>query len=190
MNSGNISNEEQKNSKLENIKSAYIIKKIIGYMNNYKALKIIKYNKNIQKRLFFNLNTYKYYSYSKTPIEIVIKFAINEYAKFINISNEDMKYYHIYFNNSNEEIKRTFLKDNEKVDCIKIKIDPPIQSFKKLFYNCTSIISIKFEKFYKNNITDMSQMFFGCTSLKELIISSFNSDNVTDMSEMFFGCIH
>ena len=133
MNSGIISNEEKKKSKLENLKSVFIIKKIIEYTNFNRALKIIKYNKNIQKKFNFNLNTYKDYSYSKTPIEIEIKLAYNEYAKFINISGEDMKYYHIYFNNLNEEIKRTFLKDNEKVDCIKIKIEPQSNHSKNYF---------------------------------------------------------
>ena len=34
-----------------------------------------------------------------------------------------MKYYHIYFDNSKEEIKRTEFNDDEIVNKIKIKID-------------------------------------------------------------------
>ena len=46
----------------------------------------------------------------------------NKFGKFINM-NENEKYYHIYFNDNEEEIKRNYLKKNEKVAKIKILID-------------------------------------------------------------------
>ena len=46
-----------------------------------------------------------------------------------------MKCYHIYFDNSKEEIKRNYLKKNEEVKIINIKIDYQIKSLKKLFYD-------------------------------------------------------
>ena len=42
--------------------------------------------------------------------------------KFINISDDNMKCYHIYFDNSNIEVKRTELKWKDKVKVIKIII--------------------------------------------------------------------
>ena len=61
-------------------------------------------------------------------------------------------------------------------------------SFEKLFYECDCIESIYFNKFYRNNITNMSSMFSGCSSLKELNLNNFNTNNVTDMNSMFSGC--
>ena len=110
----------------------------------------------------------------------------NEYGKFINILDEEKEYYHIYFDNSNEEIKRNYLNENEKVKIIKIIIDYQVKSFKQLFENCKYIKSIFFKKFYRINITDMSYMFSFCSSLKELNFSNFKANNVTNMESMFF----
>ena len=51
------------------------------------------------------------------------------------------------------------------------------------------IESIKFKKFIRNNVTNMSYMFYGCSSLKEINLNNFNTNNVTDMSDMFSGCL-
>jgi len=56
-------------------------------------------------------------------------------------------------------------------------------------YHCECIESIKFKKFSRNNITNMSYMFFGCSSLKELNLNNFNTNNITYMSCMFEGCL-
>ena len=124
-----------------------------------------------------------------SSIEIELKLADDKYDEFINISDKDKEYYHIYFDNSNEEIKRNYLKENEKLKMIKIIIDYQIKSFEHLFNNCDCINSIFFKKFYRNNITNMSYMFYGCSSLKELNLTNFNTDSVTDMSHMFYGCL-
>ena len=114
----------------------------------------------------------------------------NKYDTFINIEDEDKKYYHIYFNdNKKEEIKRWFLNENDNVSKIHIIIDFQVTSFSNLFNNCKSIESINFKKFYRNNITNMSHMFYGCSSLKELNLNNFNTNNVTDMYHMFSGCL-
>ena len=107
----------------------------------------------------------------------------------MNFENkEELKYFHIYFNDSNREIKRNFFVRNEKVSKIKVIIDKQVKSFKSLFEDCDCIKSINFKKFYRDNIQDMSWMFYGCTSLKELNLSNFNTSNVTDMHSMFNGC--
>ena len=103
---------------LENIKSNFILKKIYDNIKKDKPLKIMKYNKKLQKRLNLSIESYKEYSqsYSSIEIELLVTNDINNrYIKFINISNKEKDSYHIYFNNSNEEKKRYSLQPNENV---------------------------------------------------------------------------
>ena len=97
-------------------------------------------------------------------------------------------YFHIYFNNNKEEIKRNYLEENEQINSIKIIIDYPIKSFKYLFQECDCIESINFKKFYRKNIENLYCMFYNCSSLKELNLSNFHTDSVTNMSFMFYRC--
>ena len=174
---------------LRNLKSDYFIQKFFGYMSERKYLETIRYNKSIQKRINININHYKAYSETKTSIELDIIPMKGEYGEFININEEDKKYFHIYFNdNKKKEIKKTSLDKNDNVSKISIIIDYQIKSFSKLFSYCSNVESIEFKKFYRNNITDMSEMFRECDSLKELNLNNFNTNNVTNMSEMFRGC--
>ena len=172
-----------------NLKSSYFLQKIFENMKKNKSLEIIKYSKKLQKRLNLSFNDYKAYSQLYSDIEIELELTDNKYGKFINISKEEKEYYHIYFDNSKEEINRHYLNQNEKVKMIKIIIDYQITSFHKLFSNCKCISSIRFKKFYRTNITDMWGMFCECSSLNELNLSKFKTNNVTDMSHMFEGCM-
>ena len=177
------------NNLLRNVKSHYIIQKFFGYMTERKSLETIRYNKSIQKRIDININHYKAYYETKTSIELDIIPMKGEYGKFINIKEEDKKYFHIYFNdNKNKEIKNTSLNKDDNISKISIIIDYQIKSFSELFYNCECIESIKFKKFYRNNVTDMSYMFDGCSSLKEPNLNNLNTNNVTNMSCMFRRC--
>ena len=188
--------EEQKklklivaNNLLRNLKSDYFIQKFFGYMSKRKSLETIRYNKSIQKRINININHYKAYSEEYSSIELDIIPMKGEYGKFININEEDKKYFHIYFNdNKKKEIERTYLDEDENVSKISIIIDYQIKSFSELFYYCDCIESIKFKKFYRNNVTNMSRMFSGCSSLKELNLNNYNTNNVTSMCGMFWGC--
>ena len=157
------------NNLLRKVKSDYFIQKFFEYMSERKSLETIRYNKSIQKRMHININHYKAYFETKIPIELDIipkKFGCGD---FININEEDKKYFHIYFNdNKNKEIENTSLNMDDNVSKISIIIDYQITSFSGLFNYCECIESIKFKKFYRNNITDMSGMFLGCSSLKEL----------------------
>ena len=136
--------------KFGNIKSKYILQKIFDFLLKKKLLEIIKYNKNIQKRMDIdNTKDYKEYSESYSSIEIEIIPAENKYGKFINIDKtEDEEYYHIYFdNNYKEVIKRYNLNENEKIKTIQIIIDYQVKSFNRLFYFCTCVESISFKNF-------------------------------------------
>ena len=173
------------NVNFDSLKSNFILKKIFSQLEKDKFFNIIKYNKKLQKKFNLNINDYKEYYQLYSPIEIELKINDNYYKNFINIPDDVKKYYHIYFNNSNEEIKRNNINKNEKVNNIKIVIDYQVKSFKNLFSLCSGINSIFFKKFSRNNITDMKSMFFECGSLKELDLSNFNTDNVTNMSYLF-----
>ena len=155
MNSHKISyNERTECTKIKfenlfkNLKSKYILQSIFNNLQEKKKLEIIKYNKTIQGKININIYNYKKYSEIYTSIEIEIKPVDNKYGKFINIDKEEeKKYFHIYFNDNPEEIKRNFLNQKEKVTKIKIIIDYQIKSFCQLFYLCECIESIYFKKF-------------------------------------------
>ena len=153
-----------------------------------KSLEILKLNKHNQKRINLNINDYKAYSEKYSSIVIEIIPVKKKYGNFININEIDKLYYHIYFNNNKEEIKRTNLNENENIDKIVIIINYRVESFKCLFSFCNCIESIYFKKFSRNNIENMTCMFSGCSSLKEINFSNFNSKNVTNMMCMFQGC--
>ena len=53
-----------------------------------------------------NIEDYKKYSQFFSSIEIELKLAENKYGNFINIPDKEKEYFHIYFENSKEEIKR------------------------------------------------------------------------------------
>ena len=174
---------------LENIKSDFFLKLLFYNLIKEKTLDIIKYNKNLKKRLNINLNDYKEYSEIYSSIEIEIITIENKYGNFINIlKKEEEKYFHIYFNDSKDEIKRNYLNENDKICKIRIVIDHQILSFHKLFYHCKCIESISFKKFNRKNINNMNCMFYGCPSLKEINLLKFKTNNVEDMSYMFSYC--
>ena len=182
---GEINQMKSKN-KYEKLKNDYFLQKVFNNLEKKKLLNIVKYNKNIKKRINININDFKEYSEKYSSIEIEIKLVNNKYSKFINIKKEEEKYYHIYLNNNKEEIKN--INKDEEIKIINIIIDYQVKSFEKLFYNCDCIESIYFKKFYRNNITNMNYMFSKCSSLKELNLNNFNINNVTDMSGMFYKC--
>ena len=158
------------------MKSYYIILLIFEYTTERKSFEAIRYNKNIQKRINININHYKAYSEEYSSIEIDIMPMKGEYGKFINIKEEDKKYFHIYFNdNTKKEIENTSLNKDDNVSKISIIIDYQIKSFSKLFFYCKCVKSIKFKKFYRNNVTNMSWMFCECSSLKKLSLTNFNT---------------
>ena len=97
------------NNKLRKLKSDYFIQKFFGYMPERKLLETIRYNKSIQKRINININHYKAYSETKTSIELdIIPIMKSRYDKFINIAEEDKKYFHIYFNDNKKKKLKIF----------------------------------------------------------------------------------
>ena len=146
------SKQKNKNDRFENLKSDHFLDRLFSYMKKNRSLEIMKINKELQKRLHLSINSYKEYSQLYTPIEIELTLENDKFGKFINIPKDEKEYFHIYFDNSSEEIKRNKLNKNEKVNTIKIIIDHQVKSFKYLFCFCDCISSINFKKFYRTNI--------------------------------------
>ena len=130
-------------------------------LSRKKLLNIIQYNKQTQNILDININDYKEYCELYSPIEIEIIPAKDMYGKFINIY-ADKSFYHIYFNDCKNEVKKNYLTENDKVGKIKIIIDYRLEDFVSLFSDCFCLLSIYFRKFYRINIINMRAMFYGC----------------------------
>ena len=157
---------------LKCIRSNYILKKITAHLTKSKLFKIINYNKLIQNKLGIGLIDYKKY-YEEVEIELI---PINKNKIHINyfINEKYNSYYHIYFNNNENETKQNYFKKNDNIKKINIILDNGITSFEELFYDCKCIEKIKFIKFIRNDINNMSCMFSRCSSLKELNLNNFN----------------
>lgn len=179
-------NKYQKNL-LKKIRSKYVLKIILEHLKQNKFLKIIKYNKELQKKLDIKKNDY--IEYSKIEIDIFIKRYSNRNNNFINIkSRKDKKYLHIYFNDNGKKKKRTYLKTYENISKIKIIIDHEFNNFRGLFERCKHITKINFIRFNRDDINDMSSMFKDCTNLTEVNFNNISLNNVTNMSSMFYKC--
>ena len=107
-------------NKFMNLKSDYFFQKLFNYLQNRISLEIVKYNINMQKRLNININNYKEFSEFYSSIELEIIPIPNIYGPFIRIKEENKKYFHIYFNDNKEEIKKTELNKEDKVSKINI----------------------------------------------------------------------
>ena len=166
-------NQNKSINKFNNTKTDYFLKTVFNNLEKKKMLDLLKYNKNISNRINININDYIEYLEKYSSIEIEIKPVNNTHGKFINFKNKDEKYYHIYFDNKKEEIKRNYINEDEDIKIIKIKIDYQVESFERLFEYCDCIESIYFKKFSRNKINNMSFMFSDCSSLKELKFNNF-----------------
>ena len=175
------------NNFLIKIRSKYILKQIFDNLQEIKLLEIIRYNKNIQNQLNKGLKDY-INEYSKIEIEIIPK--EKAHGKFINMPKKYESYYHIYFNDDEDEIKRIKLDKKENISKIKIILDYKVKSLTKLFYKCKCIEKISFIKFNRKDFLDMSYMFYDCSALKELNFMKINTENVTNMRCMFYDCFN
>ena len=66
-----------------------------------------------------------------------------------------------------------------------------VKNMEYMLYGCSSLISLYLPISSKNSflsITNMEYMFYGCSSLISLDLSNFDSSSVTNMEYMFCGC--
>ena len=137
-------NDDSKVSSWKKIKSKYILQEIFGHLNQTKILELVRYNKMIKCKI--NKIKFNYFEeYSKIEIEIFLMEKAS--GKFINIDDENKPYYHIYFNDEKEEIKKYDVNEQDKINKIKIIIDFQVKTFNALFEDCKCIKSINFIKF-------------------------------------------
>ena len=133
------------------LRSDYFLQKLFGHFHTKKSLEITKYNKKLQKRININIDNYIEFARLYSSIEIEIRpynGSFGSHNQFINYGSRfDNKHFHIYFNDNKKEIKRNYLKNNNKVQKKNIRIDYAIKSFDFLFEFCESIESIYFKKF-------------------------------------------
>ena len=162
------------------------MKGIFGNIRLNKYMQLIKYNKALQKKM--NLSTIDYKKYNQIEIELKPDKKYYISGKFINTNLDNESHIHIFNNNGKKEIDSSFFEIGKKIKKLRIILDLEIKSFKGLFKNCNCIKEIKFIRFNRKDITDMSEMFCGCNKLIKLDLSNFNTDKVTNMSKMFYNC--
>ena len=173
---------------LLNIKSNYILKKIIEHTQEKTYLNTFKYNKQIQKKLRLNIDDYKRYLLIDIEIILCDNLIVEQNTIFIH-TVDDERLYHIYFDDSREELCRNYLIKGENPKKINVRIDYGIISLSKLFSDIQIIKEIKFLNFNTPIITDMSFMFYNCRSLTNLDIAKLTTKNVENMSCMFYNLI-
>jgi len=173
----------------KNIKSIFILKKPFTYISQNKYLKLVKYNKSLQKKFGLSIDDYFKHS-NQIEIEIIPDQTENkEIKEFIYIINQNYeKFYYIYFNGKTKEVKRHYIKANETVSKIIVVIDMKVESIEQLFNYCLNIKEIKFIKFNRTDFTNYSSMFNYCTNLINLDISKLKTDNLKYMNSMFNNC--
>jgi len=93
---------------LDNLQCDFFLEKLFNNLHKKKSFELIKYNNQIKERLHLNMNDYRKFCELYSSIEIEILPIKDEYSKFINMKYDD-KYYHIYFDDYKEEIKRNYL---------------------------------------------------------------------------------
>ena len=170
--------EEKMVYPLKEVKSKLILKKIISCIQREKLMKIIFRNKKLQNKLNLSINDYKKLCTVEIEMEIINR-KIKEDAYFIHYLNEEISsFYHIYFDDNKEEMKRNYLTPEDKITKIKISIDSGIESLKNLFYNCAIIKRIKFNKFNIKDIIDFSYMFYNCKFIENIDVSKVKTENV------------
>ena len=106
------------------ITSKYIIMQILDNLQQDVLLRIINYNKRLQKIMSIKKSDYEK-EFSKIVIQINPK--KNSKDAFINLKNN--KSYHIYFSNKSGEIKQNYLQGDEKISSIKIILDYKIKKY-------------------------------------------------------------
>ena len=140
------------------IKSKYIIKKIFDILPTTKKLNIIQFNNNLKNILNIDIEDYK----KNGIIEIEIP-SDNINGQFISIKEEYSPFFHIYFDDNENETYKRYVYKSDKIHKIKIIIDHQVESLKGLFKNNDDLEKIEFTKCYRQTIIDISEMFFNCS---------------------------
>ena len=149
-----------------------------------------------QKKFDFKIDKYISSEIKTSFILAIYNITENDLYKKIQILNCDEK---INLNELKNICKISL--DNKKIDfTLEYIFKSPgkyeftfrfcelLKNANKLFYNCSTLISLNFSKFKSNYITDMTQMFENCDRIETLDLSNFKTKDVTLMRQTFKGC--
>ena len=118
---------------LKKVKSKYILQQIFDNLTRNKFLDLIRYNKVLKTFLNIRIDAYKK-EFAKIEIEI---FPIEEEkGRFITIPDNYRNYFHIFFDDDEEETKKNYISQYDNISKIKIIIDYKVKSLSKLFNDC------------------------------------------------------
>ena len=149
------------------------------------GMDIIKYNKNLKDNLGYSTDMYK--NYYSIMFEIIPKNNITQKSRFINFDPECLD---ITLINDNNQIKihRNYLQQDDKAKMIKITLKTKTKTLKNLFFDSDCIKEIRFKRFYRNDIIDISGMFMNCKNIEIIKFDEFKTCSVIDMSNLFMNC--
>ena len=94
---------------LKNIKSLYFTQIIFTYVNDAQKLKIIKYNKSLQKIIHINIINYKHFS------RRYIKYELNGIGKEYNGENESLIFEGEYLNGQRNGKGKEYWRNNRMI---------------------------------------------------------------------------
>ena len=171
----------------KSIKSKIILKKISKILSIKKLLQIIKLNKQIKKSI--NITIIDYQKFNQIEIELTLSVE-KKILDFDFGEPNDKKYFHYFIDDRKTELKRDKDKDKEIIsNKFKLVIDHKVESLSGLFKSIEELKEIKFIKWNKTNINDISFMFSNCYHLEKILnFSIIKSQNITNMSYLFQGC--
>ena len=173
---------------LDNIKSDYFVQLLFNMLQKNISFRIVNYNKYLQKKLNISIKDFIecYDLYGPTSIEIIP--VTNKYGKFINIRENEKKYYRIYFNDNKKEIKNKYsINEEDKITKINVKVNYKINPLGYLFEGCDCIESVHIRKYCRKSCS-LYSIIEGCASIKELSLSDFYENEISNMPSMFCDC--
>ncbi|MCQ2819551.1 MAG: DUF285 domain-containing protein [archaeon] len=95
----------------------------------------------------------------------------------------------LYINDKLVSFRKKFKEEGKYKIKVVMKRNELIKTTKRMFYECSSLISIDMKYFDTSEVEDMNSMFCYCSSLPYLKLSSqFKTENVKDMESMFYSC--
>ena len=133
--------------------------------------------------------------------EIIFEYEINDIYSDILLYN--------YVNQAKLEhsLNNRFKAVKPGIYTIKLKFKNPMNTIRKLFYNCENLIYVYLTNFDSNYLLDISFLFSKCINLKEIKgldklntkkliemqdliygLNNFNTSNVQNMPNMFAHC--
>ena len=153
---------------LEGIKSKYILNRVFKYISKGTFLKLLSYNKKMQKKLELGIEDFKKFSN-----QIIIDAIPHNPCLEIHLQIPK-KCIHQKHLDELEKRKRFYI-NKETVIRIAIEEDKEAKSLKGLFKSCSNVEEIYFIKFNRRDIIDMSDMFQDCKYLNKLDITKLKT---------------